>query len=151
MSGSSSNHRPRTAAFTVTVSGDPRFADTVRTLTRKAAEADGCAGADADRFASAVEHVLSTLLASLRAPSSEGALDLRFEPTRHAFRVEILVPARVVASSGGTLERSLAASGGLEVVRSLAPGAEFGETGAHQFCRLACRHAPGSTSTPAPS
>jgi hypothetical protein len=145
MSGSSSNHRARTGAFTVTVSGDPRFVDTVRTLTRKAAEADGCAGGDAARLAEAVERVLATLFASFRAPLVEGVMDVRFEPTRHAFSVEIRVPALAVASAGGTLERSLAASGGLDAVRTLAPGAEFGEAGTHLFCRIACLHAPGSS------
>jgi hypothetical protein len=98
---------------------------------------------DAARLAEAVERVLSLLFAGWRAPLDEGAMDLRFEPTGHAFSVEIRVPARAVASMGGTLERSLAASGGLDLVRTLAPGAEFGERGADQFCRMACQRAPG--------
>jgi hypothetical protein len=144
MSVSSSNDLARTGAFTVTVSGDPRFVDTIGTLTRKAAETDGCAGADAARLAEAVERVLATLFATFHPPLAEGLTELRFESTGEAFSVEIRVPARAMASSGGTLERSLAEHGGLDAVRSLAPGAEFGEAGAHQFCRLACQHASGS-------
>jgi hypothetical protein len=143
MSGPSSSSPPPTGEFTVTVSGDPRFIETIRSLTHRAAESDGCSHADAVRLADAVERVLATLLGHGRALAA-GAMDLRFEPSPHAFKVEIRVPARAVPEAGDTLERSLAARGDLDAVRRLVPATEFGSTGAHQFCRMACLHAGSS-------
>jgi hypothetical protein len=142
MSGSSSNSSTRTGVFTVTVSGDPRFIPTIRLLTHKAAEADGCSEAHAERLADAVARVLTLALGAEHEALAAGAMDLRFEPSSEAFAVEIRVPARVVG--GSTLERSLAARGDLEEVRRLVPATEFGASGAHQFCRLACQHAGAS-------
>lgn len=140
MPGLPSNQR-HTAAFTLTVSGDPRFIETVRTLTHKAAEADGCSDADAARLAEAVGRVLTALFGGVAATAVDRVSDVRFEPTGQAFSVEIRVPAGAVAPSGNALERSLAASGGLDAVRTLAPNAEFGAVGAQQFCRIACPRA----------
>jgi hypothetical protein len=140
MSGSSSNSSTRTDVFTVTVSGDPRFISTIRLLTHKAAEADGCPEASAARLADAVERVLTLCLGSELEALAAGAMDLSFEPSAGAFAVEIRVPAPAVAASG-TLERTLAARGDLDAVRRLVPDAEFGAVGSHQFCRMACAHA----------
>jgi hypothetical protein len=137
MSGSSSNSSIATGVFTVTVSGDPRFVHTIRLLTRKAAEADGCPEANAARLADAVERILTRCLA--HGPDASPAMDIRFEPSATAFSVEIRVPAPAVAASG-TLERALAAHGDLETVRRLVPETEFGAAGSHQFCRMACAH-----------
>jgi len=134
MSASSSNSARPAGAFTVTVSGDPRFAETIRTLTHKAAETGGCSHDDAMRLADAVERVLGSLLHPGRGPIA----DVTFEPSDRAFSVEIRVPAPAVADAGETLERSLASGGNLETVRNLVPTTEFGAVGAHQFCRMAC-------------
>jgi hypothetical protein len=140
MSASSSNSSRAVGAFTVTVSGDPRFVEPIRSLTHRAAETDGCSHDDAMRLADAVERVLATLLGPGHALLAGGAMDVTFEPLDGAFSVEIRVPAPAMAEGGGTLERSLAARGNLDAVRSLVPATEFGSAGSHQFCRMACLH-----------
>jgi hypothetical protein len=139
MSGSASNSSTRTGVFTVTVSGDPRFIPTIRLLTSKAAEADGCSEASARQLGDAVGRIL---MLGLGGEPLAGAMDLRFEPTAEAFCVEIRVAAR--SGGDGALERSLAARGELDVVRRLVSSAEFVGAGAHQYCRIACRHAAAS-------
>jgi hypothetical protein len=134
MSGSASNSSTRTGVFTVTVAGDPRFIPTIRLLTSRAAEADGCSEANAARLGDAVGRILTAGLGG--EPLGAGPLDLQFEPTPDAFCVEIRVPTR--AAADGALERSL------EAVRGLVSSAEFGASGAHRFCRIACRHAGSS-------
>ena len=134
MSGSASNSSTRTGVFTVTVSGDPRFIPTIRLLTSKAAEADGCSEASAERLGDAVSRILTAGLGG--EPPAAGAMDLQFEPTSDAFCVEIRVPTRLAAD--GALERSL------DAVRSLVSSAELGAAGGHQFCRIACRRAGAS-------
>jgi hypothetical protein len=135
MSGSASNSSTRTGVFTVTVAGDPRFIPTIRLLTSKAAEADGCSEASAARLGDAVGRILTLGLGG--EPSV--AVDLRFEPTPDAFYVEIRVVSRAGADS--VLERSLDARGELDTLRRLVSSAEFGSAGAHQYCRMACRRA----------
>jgi hypothetical protein len=137
MSGSASNSSTRTGVFTVTVAGDPRFIPTIRLLTSKAAEADGCSEASAARLGDAVGRILTLGLGG--EPSAAGALDLRFEPTPDAFYVEIRVVSRAGADS--VLERSLEARGELDTLRRLVSSAEFGAAGPHQYCRMACRRA----------
>jgi hypothetical protein len=131
MSGSASNSSTRTGVFTVTVSGDPRFIPTIRLLTSKAAEADGCSEASAERLADAVSRILTLGLGG--EPPEAGRMDLQFEPTSEAFCVEIRVPARLAAN--GDLARSL------DGVRGLVSSAELAAAGTHQVCRIACRHA----------
>lgn len=138
MSGPPSTSREFASAFTVTLAGDPRFIDAIRLLTQRAAEADGCAAASAARLGEAVERVLAALFASVRAPLTDGVTDLSFKPLGDAFCVEIRVPTTAVQAAGTTLERSVAEQGSLT---SLAPGAEFGQAGPHQYCRIACPHA----------
>ena len=140
MSGSASNSSTRTGVFTVTVSGDPRFIPTIRLLTSKAAEADGCSEANAERLGDAVGRILTLGLGG--EPLAADAMDLRFEPAADAFVVEIRVSSR--SGADAAFERSLAAHGELETVRRLVSSAEFGAAGAHQYCRIACRHDGGS-------
>lgn len=141
MSGSASNSSTRTGVFTVTVSGDPRFIPTIRLLTAKAAEADGCSEANAERLGDAVARILTLGLSG--EPFAGGAMDLRFEPSAGAFVVEIGVGTRP-GGADAALDRTLDAQGELEAVRRLVASAEFGAAGERQYCRMACRHAGGS-------
>jgi hypothetical protein len=135
MAGPLSNTRISAGAFTVTVSGEPRLGETLRLLTHKAAEADGCVSRDAARLAEAVHDVVGALLEAKPGSSSDRGLDVRFEPAAEALDVEIVVPPRVLAGPGG-LEGLLAASGALERLRAIVPDVQFGRSAEGLSCRL---------------
>jgi hypothetical protein len=142
MAGPLSNTRVSAGAFTVTVSGEPRLCETVRLLTHKAAEADGCVARDAARLAEAVYGVVGAVLEARPGALSDRGLDVRFEPDADALGVEIVVPPRVVAASNSGLEGLLAASGALERLRAIVPDVEFGRSADGLSCRLRCSRAP---------
>jgi hypothetical protein len=136
MAGPLSHTRISAGAFTVTVSGEPRLGETLRLLTHKAAEADGCASRDAARLAEAVHDVVGALLEAKPGSSSDRGLDIRFEPDADALDVEIVVPPRVLAVPGGGLEGLLAASGALDRLRAIVPDVQFGRSADGLSCRL---------------
>lgn len=129
-----------TAAYTLTVSGDPRFLDTVRALAAKTAETHGVAAADAARLAEAVGVLMTTIAEAVASPAAPDIMHVRFAPDPAALGVEVACEAPAGAAAGWTLERALAARGRLEAFRALAPGAAFSVSGTHHLCRFACAH-----------
>lgn len=141
MSGPTSNSRVSAGAFTVTVGGEPRFVDTVRLLTHKAAEADGCAESDADRLAEAVEYVLRAFMDTSVAPPE--SVDVRFAPSNDMLQVEIGVPQS--GAGGRSVEAVLEQRGLLPGLRRLVPDVQFIRTGGMDLCRFRCPRAPRRT------
>jgi hypothetical protein len=135
MSGPSSNSLSA-GAFTVTVAGEPRFVETIRLLTHKTAEADGCSTRDADRMAEAVQCVVGALLTP-SAANGGPALDVRFEPSAGVLQVEIGVPG-AGGSSSRSVEQVLAQRGVLGSLRALVPDVQFIRRGAVELCRFRC-------------
>ena len=140
MGGPLSNTRISAGAFTVTVAGEPRLGETVRLLTHKAAEADGCAARDAARLAEAVFGVVGAVLEA-RPGAADGGLDVQFEPEADALRVAIIVPSRFLPASGG-LEDFLDSAGALDRLRAVVPDLTFGRSADGQACQLRCARAP---------
>jgi hypothetical protein len=114
-------------AFTVSVSGDPRLADTVHELTRKTAELNGCSEADAVGLADAASAVAHALAEDL---------DLAYRPTPAALVLEVRSARRGIG--GRSLHAALANDGAFSKVKALVPGAELQGAGADECCFLTC-------------
>jgi hypothetical protein len=120
-------------AFTVSVTGDPRLAETVHELTRKTAEMSGCTVADAAGLADAACAVATALADDL---------DLAYRPMPDALVVEVR-PAR--RGQGGRSLHAVLSRDALAKVKALVPGAELQGAGADECCFLTCPR----TATPA--
>jgi hypothetical protein len=117
-------------AFTVSVGGDPRLADTVHELTRKTAEMTGCSPADAVGLADAASAVAAAL---------GDDLDLAYRPTPSALVVEVRSARRAVG--GRSLHAVLADGDAFSKVKALVPAAELQGTGPDECCFLTCPRA----------
>ncbi|MEO5820508.1 MAG: hypothetical protein ABIT71_08365 [Vicinamibacteraceae bacterium] len=118
-------------AFTVSVGGDPRLADTVHELTRKTAEMSGCSPADAVSLAEAACAVASDLAEDL---------DLAYRPEPTALVLEVRTARR---GKGGRSLHAVLSRDTLAKVKALVPGAELQGSGADECCFLTCpRSAP---------
>jgi hypothetical protein len=123
-------------AFTVSVAGDPRLAETVHELTRKAAEMSGCRQEDGARLADAALAV---------ATAVGGDLDLAYRPTPFALVLE-LRPAGRDAGPRPSLHAALTRNGALDRIQALVPAAELQGTGADECCFLTCPRADAAAS-----
>jgi hypothetical protein len=113
-------------AFTVSVGGDARLADTVHELTRKTAEMSGCSAADAAGLADAASAVATALADDL---------DLAYRPTPSALVLEL----RSARGDGGPSLRAVLSSGdAFSKVKALVPAAELHGAGADECCSLTC-------------
>jgi len=117
-------------AFTVSVGGDPRLADTVHELTRKAAELNGCSAADAAGLADAACAVATALADDL---------DLAYRPTPAALVLEMRSGRRGVG--GRSLHAVLSNGDAFSKVKALVPAAELQGAGADECCFLPCPRA----------
>jgi hypothetical protein len=117
-------------AFTVSVGGDPRLADTVHELTRKAAEMNGCSATDAAGLADAACAVAAALADDL---------DLAYRPTAGALVVEVRSARR--GAGGRSLHAVLSSGDAFSKVKALVPAAELQGTGADECCFLTCPRA----------
>ena len=97
-------------AFTVSVGGDPRLADTVHELTRKTAEMTGCSAADAVGLADAAAAVATAL---------GDDLDLAYRPTPSALILEVRSGRR--GAGGRSLHAVLAEGDAFARVKTLVP------------------------------
>ena len=113
-------------AFTVSVAGDPRLADTVHELTRKTAEMSGCTAADSVDLADAACAVATALAEDL---------DLAYRPMPQALVLEVR-PAR--RGQDGRSLRAVLSRDAFAKVKALVPGAELQGTGADECCFLTC-------------
>jgi len=116
-------------AFTVSVAGDPRLADTVHELTRKTAELSGCTTADAVDLADAACAVATALAEDL---------DLAYRPMPQALVLEVR-PAR--RGQGGRSLHAVLSRDAFAKVKALVPGAELQGSGADECCFLTCPRA----------
>ena len=117
-------------AFTVSVTGDPRLADTVHELTRKAAEMSGCSAADAAGLADAACAVAAALADDL---------DLAYRPMPAALVLEVRSARR--GTGGQSLHAVLSNGGAFSKVKALVPAAELQGAGADECCFLTCPRA----------
>jgi len=117
-------------AFTVSVGGDPRLADTVHELTRKAAEMTGCSAADAAGLADAACTVATALADDL---------DLAYRPTPSALVLEVRSARRGVG--GHSLHAVLSNGDAFSKVKALVPAAELQGAGIDECCFLTCPRA----------
>jgi hypothetical protein len=117
-------------AFTVSVGGDPRLADTVHELTRKTAELTGCSPADAAGLADAASTVATALADDL---------DLAYRPTPSALVLEVRSARR--GAGGRSLHAVLSTGDAFARVRTLVPAAELQGDGADECCFLTCPRA----------
>jgi hypothetical protein len=113
-------------AFTVSVAGDLRLADTVHELTRKTAEMSGCTPADAGALADAARAVATALAEDL---------DLAYRPLPEALVLEVR-PAR--RGQGGRSLHAVLSRDAFAKVKALVPGAELQGSGADECCLLTC-------------
>jgi len=113
-------------AFTVSVAGDPRLAETVHEVTRKTAELHGCAATDAAGLADAATAVANALAEDL---------DLAYRPMPQALVLEVR-PAR--RGQGGRSLRAVLSRDAFAKVKALVPGAELQGAGADECCFLTC-------------
>jgi hypothetical protein len=116
-------------AFTVSVTGDPRLAETVHELTRKTAELSGCTAADSTGLADAARTVATALADDL---------DLAYRPMPHALVLEVR-PAR--RGQGGRSLHAVLSRDAFARVQALVPGAELQGSGADECCFLTCPRA----------
>jgi hypothetical protein len=114
-------------AFTVSVGGNPRLADTVHELTRKAAEMNGCSAADAAGLADAACTVATALADDL---------DLAYRPTPSALVLEVRSARRGIG--GRSLHAVLSNGDAFSKVKALVPAAELQGTGVDECCFLTC-------------
>ena len=117
-------------AFTVSVAADPRLAEIVHELTRKAAEMSGCSGSDAAHLADAACTVARALADDL---------DLAYRPMPHALILELRSGRR--GDSDASLHAVLAAGDAFARVKQLVPAAELQGTGVDECCFLTCPRA----------
>ena len=122
-------------AFTVSVAGDPRLADTVHELTRKAAEMNGCSAGDAAGLADAACAVAHALADDI---------DLAYRPTPAALVVEVRSGRR--GTGGRSLHAALSSGDAFSKVKALVPAAELQGTGVDESCFLTCPRAAAPAS-----
>lgn len=141
--GSSSGARALdTASYTLTVSKDPRFLQTVYDLTAKTAELLGCHARAAVALTDAVQLIVEAIVGPRVQPSGAGLIDVRFEADPETLRVEIAVEPPAGHRPGWTVETALVERRQLDALRRLMPDAEFVTRGQWHICRLLCTLAP---------
>jgi hypothetical protein len=133
-------HMLETASYTLTVSGDPRFLDTVRALAAKTAETVGVAPAETAPLVEAIGVLMATIVEAVANPAAPDIMHVRFAVEPKALGVEVACEAPAGAPAGWTLERALASQGRLDAFRALAPDAVFSVSGTHHLCRFTCAH-----------
>ena len=117
-------------AFTVSVGGDPRLAETVHELTRKAAEMAGCSAADSTSLADATSAV---------ADAVGDAVDLAYRPMPYALVVEVRSGHR--GEGAASLHAALSRGDAFARVKALVPAAELQGAGVDECCYLMCPRA----------
>jgi hypothetical protein len=122
-------------AFTVSVAADPRLAEIVHELTRKAAEMSGCSDSDATHLADAARTVAQAL---------GDDLDLAYRPMPHALILELRSGRR--GDGDASLHAVLAAGDAFARVKQLVPAAELQGTGVDECCFLTCPRAEAEAS-----
>ena len=141
--GSSSGARALdTASYTLTVSRDPRFLQTVYDLTAKTAELLGCHARAGAAMTDAVQLIVEAIVGPRVEPSAAGLIDVRFEVDPETLRVEIATGPPAGHRTGWTVETALVERRQLDALRRLMPDAEFVTRGHRHICRLVCPLAP---------
>jgi hypothetical protein len=133
-----------TASYTLTVSRDPRFLQTVYDLTAKTAEMLGCPARAAVAMTNAVQLIVEAIVGPRVEPSDAGLIDLHFEADPETLRVEIATEPPRGHRTDWTVETALVERRQLEALRALIPDAEFITRGRRHSCRLICNLAPRS-------
>jgi len=131
-----------TASYTLTVSRDPRFLQTVYDLTAKTAEMLGCPARAAVPITNAVQLIVEAVVGPHVEPSGAGLIDVRFEADPETLRVEIAAEPPRGHRAGWTVETALVERRQLEALRALIPDAEFVTRGHQHICRLICALSP---------
>jgi hypothetical protein len=141
--GSSSGARALdTASYTLTVSRDPRFLETVYDLTAKTAEMLGCHARAAVGITNAVQLIVEAIVGPRVEPAGAGLIDVRFEADPDTLRIEIATEPPKGHRAGWTVETALVETRQLDALRGLCPEAEFVTRGHQHICRLICTLAP---------
>jgi hypothetical protein len=120
--------RSHDLSFSVTLSAEPAFADSVGALAARAGDFAGCPADDARRLGDAVREVFARLAGCV--PVTE-----HLAVTVHGDARLVRVDVRCEFAGAQDLEQRIDGDGG-PPIRSLVDRVEFGADGASRFCRI---------------